>query len=161
MEKQLSMFDYVEPQKPKAPEPVQGEPCRIIPADVWERRCKYCVHRMKNVENIPVPVAWLGSYRYDKYIPCRILSIVHMDRPGECGSFRPEYNVSGVCGSCKHNRQFADGFCSKADHAEQKRVYYSGDYGGDERNRDYWGRHVQCVCADYEPVTCATVTMGE
>ena len=128
-----------------------GERVLTIPGNVWETRCVHCVH--KNAEkNVPVP-AWAAfKYRYDKILPCRIMGICRAnDRPGECMSFAPRSDCSGICATCEHNNPFFDGFCTKADHAPERRVFYWMDYGGDARNVDYWGRHALSVCDDYEP----------
>ena len=58
---------------------------------------------------------------------------------------------NGICENCRHNNIFCDGFCMKADHAEQHRVFYGKEFGGNDRERDYWGRHRLSVCNDYEP----------
>lgn len=129
-----------------------GERVYTIPDDVWKTRCNLCVHK-NGAENIPVPLRALHKQQYSEIIPCRIMSVSRPnDKPGECMSFRPKlFEVAGICESCIHNSQFAEGFCTKKDHAEQLRVYWGKDFGGDERNRDYWGRHTLSVCADYEP----------
>ena len=123
-----------------------------IPDDVWESRCQICTHK-HGAENIPVPLWAVHKQQYADIIPCRIMSIARPnDRQGECMSFRPKiFKVYGICESCKYNNQFADGFCTKKDHAEQHRVYWGHDYGGDEKKVDYWGRHTLSVCDDYEP----------
>lgn len=123
-----------------------------IPDDVWVTRCALCVHK-HGAENIPIPLWAVHKPQYAEIIPCRIMSISRPnDRPGECMSFRPRlFEVEGICETCVHNNQFCDGFCDKQDHAEQHRVYWGKDYGGDARNIDYWGRHTLSVCDDYKP----------
>lgn len=134
------------------PDQAREENCRIIPDEIWEKRCRFCTHK-NAAENIPVPVSWLGKYQYDRIIPCRIISLFHTEKTGECVNFHPEFFTGGICYSCRHNNRFHEGFCTKEDHAPQRRVYYADGFGGDEKHRDYWGRHVQCVCDDYEPRT--------
>lgn len=123
----------------------------MIPQDVWENRCSKCVHK-NAMKNIPVPVGAVHKHQYAEIIPCRIMSLCRPNEmPGECMSFAPKIGTYGICDSCRFNNHFSDGFCSKEDHAPQRRVYWGGDYGGDEKNRDYWGRHRFSVCDDYEP----------
>ena len=127
-----------------------GEKVYTIPNDVWENRCQICVHKNAE-ENRPIPLWAVHKYQYDNIIPCRIMSISRPnDRPGECMSFAPVYGLDGICESCYYNNMFVDGFCMKEDHAPQRRVYFGGDYGGDERKLDYYGRHRFCVCDDYK-----------
>ena len=122
-----------------------------IPGDVWENRCRFCIHKNAE-ENLPVPAWAVHKPQYEDVIPCRIMSISRPNEmPGECMSFAPKISVYGICGTCKHNNIFCDGFCMKEDHKEQRRVFYGKDYGGDERKRDYYGRHALSVCDDYEP----------
>lgn len=129
---------------------VDGDRLITIPDDVWKNRCKFCVHKCGNI-NFPVSV-----YSIDKpgERPCNIIRFFRQEKAGECPNFHPDIGVGGICYSCMNNNQFFEGFCTKADHAEQRRVYYGGDFGGDEKKRDYWGRHVQSVCDDYRPYSC-------
>jgi len=157
MNVQISMEEYLRREEPpvKVEIPVAketGEKVYTIPQDVWETRCRICTHK-HGAENIPVPLWAVHMYRYEALIPCKIMSISRPnDRPGECMSFRPKiFKVKGICESCVYNNQFAEGFCTKKDHAEQHRVYWGGHFGGDARNIDYWGRHTLSVCDDYEP----------
>ena len=153
-ELQLSIFDTEEPEKPKPvilPHVQAGEKVFSIPQDVWETRCVHCVHK-NGKENWAVPLWAVHRPQYTETIPCRIMSISRPNvMPGECMSFAPKISVYGICESCRHNNIFEDRFCAKEDHAEQRRVFYGHDYGGDERKRDYWGRHRLSVCDDYEP----------
>ena len=133
------------------PSAYSGEKVYVIPDDVWENRCSKCIHK-NGPENWPVPFGAVYRQQYAELIPCRIMTISRPnDRPGECMSFAPRMDVFGICGTCKHDNIFCDGFCMKEDHAEQRRVFYGKDYGGDARKIDYYGRHRLSVCDDYEP----------
>lgn len=156
MNLQISMDELLRQEEPsmKIEIPIareEHEKIYTIPGDVWETRCRICTHKNGD-ENIPVPLWAVHKQQYSGIIPCRIMTISRPnDMPGECMSFRPKlFMVTGICESCVHNNQFSDGFCTKKDHAEQHRVYWGKDYGGDARNVDYWGRHTLSVCADYE-----------
>ena len=149
---QISMFEIMaQAREPvTVPRPQAGEKVYVIPDDVWENRCRYCAHKHAK-ENRPIPISIINKCFYENVIPCQILSICKPDRmPGECLSFTP-YNVYGLCCTCEHDNMFCEGFCRKPDHAPERRVCYGGNYGGDERNVDYWGRHRFSVCDDYTP----------
>ena len=141
-------------QKEKIVIPVSDhEPGTVykIPDDVWEDRCRLCIHKNAQ-ENIPVPLWAVHKPQYEEIIPCRIMSICRSnDRPGECMSFAPQMKVYGICETCRYNNIFEDDFCMKKDHAEQRRVFFGTHYGGDERKIDYYSRHRLSVCDDYEP----------
>lgn len=150
MERQISIDDYLRqtapPVKIKIPM-TAGDHCFTIPADVWENRCRLCMHK-NAAENIPIPKAAAYKPYYEDLLPCRIITICRAhDKPGECMSFAPRMGTYGICDSCRHNNPFTDGYCMKEDHAEQRRVYYGQGYS----NPDYWGRHRLSVCDDYEP----------
>lgn len=154
---QISMDELLreEEQPAKAEIPVaryDGEKIFMIPEDVWENRCRLCVHK-RGPENIHVPLWAVHKAQYEKIIPCRIMGISRPNEmTGECMSFAPRSDVYGICGTCRHNAcEFHEGFCFKEDHAPQRRVFYGTNYGGDKRKVDYWGRHRLSVCDDYEP----------
>lgn len=157
MTQQISMYDLFREEK-KPAEPVRipvpkeaTETVYTIPQDVFETRCRLCVHK-RGAENIPVPLWAVHRPQYAEIIPCRIMAISRPnDKPGECMSFAPRFGLKGICESCRHNNIFHEGFCMKENHAEQHRVYWGTDYGGDARKVDYYGRHRLSVCDDYEP----------
>ena len=159
---QISIDEYLrqetEPVVVKAPAPLnEMETVFVIPDDVWENRCAYCVHKNAS-ENVRIPLWAVHKPQYEEIVPCRIMAIARtQDRPGECMSFSPRMTICGICETCRYNNIFHDGFCIKEDHSDQRRVFYGQDYGGDERNRDYYGRHRLSVCDDYEPDAFACV----
>lgn len=156
MDLQISIDDLLRKEEPPAKVEIpiarfETEKIYTIPDDVWEERCSICVHK-NGAENIPIPMWAIHKHQFAEMIPCRILSICRPnDKPGECMSFRPRMDTYGICETCVHNNQFWEGFCMKEDHAEQRRVYWGKDFGGDDRKVDYWGRHSLSVCDDYEP----------
>ena len=156
MDRQISMDEYLRQDEPPAEIPAardERETVFRIPDDVWNERCTHCVHKNAAV-NIPIPLWAVHKPQYAEIIPCRIMAIARtQDRPGECMSFAPWMTVSGICETCRYNNIFHEGFCMKEDHAEQRRVFWGTDYGGDERLRDYYGRHRLSVCDDYDPDT--------
>ena len=153
MRNQITIDDLLcEPEKEvEIPVAAGGEKVYTIPDDVWENRCKVCGH--KNAEkNVPIPASVLWECQYATVIPCRIMGLAKANKmPGECLSFSPKYGTPGICDSCEYCNEFADGFCTKKDHAPQRRVYYGTDYGGSEKKVDYYSRHILSVCDDYEP----------
>ena len=152
-EKQLTIFDAMAENGPEpeiaGPAAAEGETVYTIPEDVWKTRCRYCGHR--NAEkNVPIPAGAAWRYAYEKVLPCRIITVCRPnDMPGECLSFTPIHNLYGICETCVSNNCFAEGFCTKADHAQQRRVYYGQTYNNNQP--DYWGRHRLSVCDDYVP----------
>ena len=148
---QISFDDLIKEEEEKVtlPDSSCGKAYKI-PDDVWETRCKFCVHKHAE-ENTPVPMEVVHKPRYSSLLPCRIMSVSSPnDKPGECMSFAPKPDTYGICESCKHNNIFADGFCLKKDHAEQRRVFFGQSYNGGERLQDYYGRHRLSVCDDYD-----------
>ena len=105
-ELQLSFSDLMaeEPETVTLPE---GGKCYTIPADVWENRCRFCVHKHAE-ENQPVPMWAVYKPMYSHLIPCRILTVANLhERPGECMSFAPRMDCYGICETCIHNSIFA------------------------------------------------------
>lgn len=155
-ERQISIDEILREEEPpaKIEIPIQrdeNETVYRIPDDVFETRCRVCIHKNAE-ENIPIPIWAVHKQQYAEIIPCRIMAICRPnDRPGECMSFAPHMSTYGICETCRYNNIFHEGFCMKADHAEQRRVYWGQDYGGDARRMDYYGRHRLSVCDDYEP----------
>ena len=151
--KQMSIYELMEKAEEKhvGEIPIQpGEKVYQIPDDVWETRCKWCVHRVKEENRkIPASVVFINWYR-EHVIPCRIMSLAKMnERLGECMSFEPGLNMKGICYTCEHDNMFHDGFCTKEGHAEQRRVCWGNNYGEDEKKIDYYARHRFCTCDDY------------
>ena len=128
-----------------------------IPDDIWNTRCRFCIHR-HGAENIPVPKSEVHRPYLEKVIPCRIMAISHPGAQitGECMSFSP-VDVYGICGTCKHDNLFCEGWCMKEDHGEERRVFYGKTYNNDKP--DYWGRHRLSVCDDYEPESGELIRM--
>lgn len=151
MNRQISFDDLIMEDEEKVTLP-DSEGCKAyrIPDDVWENRCRFCVHKHAE-DNRPIPMDVIHRPMYSHMIPCRIMTVSRPnDKPGECMSFAPKADTYGICETCKRNNIFADGFCLKKDHAEQRRVFFGESYSADERLRDYYGRHRLSVCDDYE-----------
>ena len=156
MNEQISMYDLMRAEEKPAKIVIptasyDGERVYTIPNDVWEKRCRFCVHKNAE-ENVPIPLWAVHRRQYEEIIPCRIMAISQPNkRPGECMSFAPKMSTYGICETCKHNNIFHEGFCMKEGHAEQRRVCYGTHYGGDEKKIDYYSRHRLSVCDDYKP----------
>ena len=100
-----------------------------IPDDVWENRCRLCVHKNAE-ENVPVPRELVYRPQYAEVIPCRIMTVASMNGvTGECMSFTPRIDVGGICRSCVHTSYFHDGYCRKDGHAPKRQVYRGQDWG--------------------------------
>lgn len=156
MRNQITIDDLLCEAEPREkavelPAPVAGEKVFTIPDDVWETRCQLCRH--KNAEkNVPIPLWAVHSPHYSDVVPCLIMGVCRPNEmSGECMSFAPRIDCYGICGSCKHDNYFHEGFCMKENHGPERRVYYGQTYGGDEKKLDYWGRHYLSVCDDYKP----------
>ena len=116
-----------------------------IPDDVFETRCRWCVHRIRE-ENQPVDFdrIWRASYRDE--LPCRIIGIARCnDIPGECTSFHPN-EIYGICGTCEHDSMFCDGFCRRREQPNKRQLFIGQGYA----NPEYWGKHYLSTCDNYE-----------
>lgn len=118
----------------------------VIPDDVWEGRCRWCIHRTAE-ENRKIPRAWIYQYRHDRDKPCRILGVAHPDEiPGECKSFAPN-EIYGICATCEHDNSFHEGFCLHDGQPNKRQVYIGQGY----QNEAYWGVHRLSTCDAYTP----------
>lgn len=119
-----------------------------IPDDVFENRCRWCVHRIaeqnRDVERWETHT---GRESVVKTLPCRILGIVRPGEiPGECGSFSP-HNIYGICATCEHDNMFHDGFCLEDNQPNKRQVYIGEGY----QRKEYWGVHRLSTCDGYTP----------
>jgi len=153
MDGQISFDDLIREEEERTREKVTLPPVadsRIekaytIPDDVWEGRCRYCVHKNAE-ENAPVPMDVVHKQQYAELIPCRIMAVSRPnDTPGECMSFAPRMDTYGICRTCVYTSHFHEGYCRKADHATAHQVYCGQDWG-----QEYY-RQSLSVCDDYEP----------
>jgi len=127
--------------------------CRI-PDDVWEGRCKWCIHKNLD-ENRMVPNVWLYSSAHDKDRPCRIMGTSRPDEiPGECKNFSPNY-IFGICATCRFDNCFHEGFCTRSEQPNKRQVYIGQGYAKEA----YWGVHRLSTCDAYEPDPSWTHTM--
>ena len=121
-----------------------------IPDEVWDGRCRWCVHRQTE-KNRDV-VRWeTSTSRQDisASVPCRILSIARYDRvQGECLSFAPN-DIYGLCMTCDHDRLFhrEEGFCELDERPNYRQVYIGQGY----QDPAYWGKHRLSTCDNYCP----------
>lgn len=169
MNHQISMTELLEEQQTTEKPAIRYQPSITvcdehtdayrIPEGIWETRCKYCIHKNAD-QNIPVPKAEVHRPYMEIFLPCRIMAIAHPGErmAGECFSFA-QRNVYGICATCKHDNVFCEGWCTKAGHGEEKRVFYGVTYPNSKP--DYWGRHRLCVCDDYEPEADDLIKTGE
>ena len=117
-----------------------------IPDNVFETRCRWCIHGRPENENREVPDEQRFSSRYHDTFPCGILGISQANKvPGECMSFHPNW-IFGICGTCMWSNQFHDGFCTRPSGPENKRVVFLGrEFIPD----DYW-THYRSTCDRYK-----------
>lgn len=130
-----------------------------IPDEIYENRCKYCWHFVKNKENreikeyeiflhgdrkpCPCKIQLIAQYRYQicdngeyKYIPYE---------DGECRSFSPNYGYP-MCYSCEHFDRFSKEHSRKKDVplSKRKRVALGNTYGNESRERGF------LICSNWE-----------
>lgn len=118
-----------------------------IPDDVFESRCRWCIHGRPENENLDVPGERLFSSRYHDRFPCNIQGICQSDKvPGECLSFHPNW-IFGICGTCAWSNQFHDGFCTLLSGPVNKRAVYLGNTFGHDGG--YWD-HYRSTCDRYK-----------
>ena len=86
--RQVSIYDVIaesEPEKEIHLPKIPGDRVYTIPDDVWESRCRICIHRNAE-ENAPIPISIVHKPYYEKMIPCRIMSIARI-RSTTCTGF--------------------------------------------------------------------------
>ena len=114
-----------------------------IPDDVFEKRCKYCIHYTGG-ENADVPASRMFK---TKDHACHIFGISQCDQiPGECKSFHPNH-IFGICYTCQFNNSFHEGFCTRNEQPNKRQIYVG--FGG--LNREYFGTHCLSTCEAYRP----------
>lgn len=120
-----------------------------IPDDVWEGRCRWCIHRQLD-ENKAVDGQRIYQTAYARYhVPCRIYGIAKCwEIPGECRDFAPN-QIFGICKTCEYNNCFHDGFCLRDEQPNKRRIYIG--HGAYNHKADYWQIHELSTCDGYEP----------
>jgi len=117
-----------------------------IPDDVWEGRCRWCIHRVAD-ENKAFPKEHVWKSFYDKDRPCRIMSICRPDEiEGECKNFAPNW-IFGICMTCEHDNCLHGGFCFADEQPNYRQVYIGEGY----QNEAYYGVHRLSTCDNYSP----------
>ena len=117
-----------------------------IPDDIYNNRCRYCLHFCKEAENRDFESKECYSYNLKK--PCQIQEIAsykyqvrHDDgtfrgsyeyTDGECRSFAPLLSYPGICKSCSYHNSFTSGFCMKADKKKNYHLAVVGNTYGSE-----------------------------
>lgn len=121
------------------------EPVKKIPDDVFENRCRWCIHGRVENGNKEIPERHLFVEFHHRTFPCNIMGISRCDKvPGECLSFQPNY-IYGVCGTCNYSSMFGDDFCHHPNGPANKRIVYLGD---DFTKDGYW-THRRSTCDRY------------
>ncbi len=121
-----------------------------IPDDVFDTRCRYCIHRKQGVENKDIPEDWLWKQWHRDDMPCEIFGISHFDQiPGECVDFYPNY-IFGICLTCGFSNHFADGFCTRKEQPNKHKLYIGcGGFAAGTPRPAYWRDHVLSTCDAY------------
>jgi hypothetical protein len=105
----------------------------IIPDDVYENRCRWCVHYQKQFPNLPIEKRLLFSHSGSKR-PCRILGIAEFSKiQGECLSFC-SVPMFGVCRYCEHYNSFCPNECMIDKPRDQRTVFSTQTYGQCQTN---------------------------
>ena len=145
--KQISIYEVMREPEISIPEPDRTVKVYQIPDDIWETRCKYCVHK-RGEKNLPFDIVMIERPAYETVIPCRILRLFREISPGECVNFTPKRGTKGICMSCKYDNIFHEGFCTKEGHAPKRKVFgYGATYHCPQP--DYYSEHIISVCDDY------------
>ena len=120
-----------------------------IPEDVFEGRCRWCVHRQLD-ENKPFDKSMIYRSWYSKEnVPCRIYGIARCnDLPGECMSFAPN-QIYGICKTCEYNNSFHEGYCTRDEQPNKRQVYIG--HKAYTYKADYWQTHELSTCDGYAP----------
>lgn len=121
-----------------------------IPDDVFDTRCRYCIHGKQGVENVDIPPGWIWSSYHEKDRPCQIFGISRFNEiPGECESFNPNY-IFGICLTCEHNSCFTPGFCRRRSQPNKRKLYIGcGVLAPSTPRPDYWRDHILSTCDAY------------
>lgn len=120
-----------------------------IPEDVFEGRCRWCIHRQLE-ENKSFDKSMIYRSWYSKEnVPCRIYGIARCnDLPGECMSFAPN-QIYGICKTCEYNNSFYDGYCTRVEQPNKRQVYIG--HKAYTYKADYWQTHELSTCDGYAP----------
>lgn len=123
-----------------------------IPDDVFDTRCRYCIHGRPEGGNQDIPELRIFSNFYRKDLSCNIFGICGCDKiPGECSSFSPN-RIFGICYTCSHNNSFHDGFCTRQEQPNKRQIFIGNrGLGGDSFLSSYWTEHVLSTCDAYRP----------
>lgn len=117
-----------------------------IPDDVFDNRCRWCVHGRVNNGNDEVPGRLLYKSSYHDKLPCNIMGIAKCEKvAGECLSFSPNW-MFGICKTCVSNNMFHDGFCTRANGPQNKRLVFLGS----DLTKDGYYQHERSACDRYK-----------
>lgn len=117
-----------------------------IPDNVWENRCRYCIHG--NINGLQeIPKSWIWKNYHDQDRPCKIIGVSHPDEStGECSSFAPNH-IYGICATCKHDNIFHEGYCMMPEQPNRRQIYTGQGYS----KPSYWAVHRLSTCDNYTP----------
>lgn len=122
-----------------------------IPDDVFESRCRYCMHGRPEGGNQDIPEEWIYTQFHRKDLSCKIFGICGCDRiPGECTSFAPNF-IFGICYTCEHNNSFHEGFCTRKEQPNKRQIFIGNGGLGGAYQPNYWTEHVLSTCDAYRP----------
>ncbi len=122
-----------------------------IPDDVFETRCRYCMHGRPEGGNQDIPEEWIFTQFHRKDLSCNIFGISRCDRiPGECESFAPNH-IFGICYTCEYSNSFHEGFCTRGSQPNKRKIFIGNGGLGGAHHPDYWKEHVLSTCDAYRP----------
>ena len=122
-----------------------------IPDDVFETRCRYCMHNKPEGQNKDIRPEQVFNTFHTRDLSCRIFGISKCSEiPGECMSFSP-HHIFGICYTCEYNNSFHEGFCTRMKQPNKRQIFIGNGGLGGAAKPDYWKTHVLSTCDAYRP----------
>lgn len=123
-----------------------------ITDEVFENRCRYCIHGSPEAGNKDIRKEWIYSQFYRKDLSCRIFGISRFDEvPGECLDFSP-HHIFGICYTCEYDNCFHEPtYCTRAEQPNKRQVFIGNGGLGGAHHPNYWKNHVLSTCDAYMP----------
>lgn len=126
-----------------------------IPDEIYENRCKYCVHFVRDGENRDFEAR--EAYLHSTNPSCRIFTIAgykyqiplmesnrfagHENVPffdGECRTFAPRLAYPGICQSCAYHNCFVKGCPTEKRGDDYRRAFIANDHGSEEYASNFY-----------------------
>lgn len=120
-----------------------------IPDQIFETRCRWCIHGNPEAGNKEIPARWVFAPVHRGDLSCKIMGVSRPGRiaEGECERFAPHV-MFGLCDSCRFNSMFNEPtFCALDDRKNYRPVYLGICYGDHRKAYDV---HRLCTCDYYK-----------